>query len=105
MLQLQLIAGEEVSSRANNIYLHFDAPLYGYCSESYLFSMCGLIDVWLPSVADTTSYWQLLKLIPDDATRKELAESFPKLTSSKDKWEELEGVFVRNLNSVSTIVS
>ncbi|KAF0295483.1 DNA primase small subunit [Amphibalanus amphitrite] len=42
---------------------------------------------------------QLLKLIPDDATRKELATSFLKLKTSKDKWEELEGVFTRNLHS------
>ena len=44
---------------------------------------------------------QLLRLVPDDATRRELAASLPQLTSSRDKWQELEGVFTRNLHSVS----
>ncbi|XP_043225376.1 DNA primase small subunit-like isoform X1 [Amphibalanus amphitrite] len=49
--------------------------------------------------ASTEQHTTLLKLIPDDATRKELATSFLKLKTSKDKWEELEGVFTRNLHS------
>ena len=66
-----------------------------------VWSRCAL-PVWSSCpVPDSRHLRQLLKLIPDDATRKELAASFPKLNSSKDKWEELEGVFTRNLNSVS----
>lgn len=49
--------------------------------------------------ASPEQHTTLLKLIPDDPTRKELASSFANKKSSKDKWELLEGVFTRNLHS------
>ncbi|XP_037069098.1 DNA primase small subunit-like [Pollicipes pollicipes] len=51
--------------------------------------------------ATAEQHTTLLKLIPDDAMRKELAAAFNKLNTSREKWEKLKTVFKHRLDSRS----
>jgi len=51
--------------------------------------------------ATTEQHTTLLKLIPDDALRQELAAAFTKLTSSREKWDNLRHLFKERHDSGS----